>query len=1549
MKNSFFAWFFVNILIAAPLHADNLSDLDSLRYIASYGDLIEAFGADPQKGRSHYESWGIKEGRKIIFEPSRYMASHPDLIEAFKGDELKATTHYIQYGYKERRQINFSDLDALQYIASYRDLIQTFGVNVLTAIRHYVSYGYSEGRRIIFDALGYLSRHADLQQAFGSDALAAARHFINWGFKEGRQYSFTITVSTSTGGAVSKSRAYVPAGARETFLFTPASGYYLASVSGCDGVLRENTYTTGIISRACDISAEFQVLFGDISGTVGEFDTSRPAFVTLVSAEDDSVLRTVKLGSAGAFRFTDLDARKKYYVKFEQSGYAADGARISSANAGLLDVLLSFVGMQGEAAGNPGSVLVTVGQTISFDGRAIKGLTDGEFNYRWESDATVAGAEVSSYVPNPTRVEALGKLERIASTESAIRLSEEYGIALIDPASTGDAQGVFWTEEYSDRLLQVLAAMPFARRSSEEGTAQWPGVTKISLTRRELPEDLSKTTTQYVGGEFAIAVAAFENAAPSLARIDGKRGIFFSNRLFRAALRIASEDGTQREVLKAVFKDRYGLTVPTTDEEGMVIRPIYCEQSPAYRRDCEPTEWRAFSPNELLFLASIHEEYPAPLRDISSSTLNAPLKVSMRRRNGSRSPLNPSAGAIAHTRVGYDEFMDTVMINPNRQRTYSIIVHEKAHFIWHNIDAQTRLDWLKLSGWWKNPLKAGETTGVNGQCDKWKADPGAWEPPNTTAEDIRFNGQNSRSNEVIGHDDERLDEEALRNGWGFCSGGIDFVSTYAGFNPAEDFGESFGTFMTNPDKLRTVSIKKYEFLRDRIMQGTAYVSRIRSDLTFEVYNYYPDYTYPGKPRSLSVNVKGAATEDKVVTIRLELFNSSCSGSDAECPDDAVSGYIRLRSREYAPGKYVGFLGDLVRVSRGVFEAKITIPSYSIGGWYRPMELVLTDKVGNIRKLKQESDNFGFQMYVNNANEDTIVPEYINKSLTLRLLERSEPLASPSLPADARQLYFSLRVRENTDRLSKCFVNLVYEPEDPARRTPAQVVETRITRLPAGQADGATHFCEGQYVMWANRPSGVYTISSATFADGLGLGRGGLRGDAAFSYRGTDPRVERAPEAVFTSNRSDYTAPVLNVDRCEQQGLDERCIRVTASPTNPTSPNGETVVNLFYWVREEQPSAEASGLGKVIFYLRNPAGIVFDYDGGQYGVEGYAPESPRDNGQIVSASGVSFPAFTRETFVCPPTAAAPCDATTWVQYRARVVLPVGSAAGTWGVMGFYLADKMWNYRNYDFTELFRFDLSKSAGVSETSPINATPTPFQFEVQGRGSQRRAAASGIFGAIAQSEASLRRADSNTPTTILVRASAATDSLSGSVYRLSRGMSEGGITQHWYLEYLANDGVQFASKSLPDTASVMWRRPSGGETLLPTNGWTRLCSDRVWTVQDGYQLLVHVGDRNLSELRPRGLSVNAQAEVTVVTDARCAFGGGLWLEGYSQGVTGFEPTLRKGVVPATRFGFALDRLGGLVRRESQPAPFDLVGLCEAPTPEQKMFCDQTLKAVGW
>lgn len=281
-----------------------LSDLDALRYIASYPDLIQVLGADAAKGRAHYQASGAREGRQISFEPLYYTASYPDLIPAFGTNEIQATTHYIQSGYREGRRVNFdplryaasypdllaafagdgrkaaahyiqmgfregrrptfSDTDALSYIASYVDLIVAFGSDVAQGIRHYVSVGYREGRRIVFDAIAYIANYADLRQAFGTDTAAATRHWVERGFAEGRVASVpsapavrNVTTSANEGGSISPATVSVVPGGTASFTLSPQGNFMVAGVYGCGGTLNGNTYTTGRVSESCTIQAKF--------------------------------------------------------------------------------------------------------------------------------------------------------------------------------------------------------------------------------------------------------------------------------------------------------------------------------------------------------------------------------------------------------------------------------------------------------------------------------------------------------------------------------------------------------------------------------------------------------------------------------------------------------------------------------------------------------------------------------------------------------------------------------------------------------------------------------------------------------------------------------------------------------------------------------------------------------------------------------------------------------------------------------------------------------------------------------------------------------------------------------------------------------------------------------------------------------------------------------------------------------------------------------------------------------------------------------------------
>jgi len=156
---------------------------NALAYIASYPDLIAAFGTNTEAAIQHYLLAGRAEGRTVTFDPLAYVASYPDLIPAFGANADAATLHYLQAGYAEGRQPNFN---GLAYIASYPDLAVAFGTNAEAGTRHYIGAGAAEGRTVTFDAYNYLAANRDLAVAFGTNAEAATRHYIQGGMSEGR-------------------------------------------------------------------------------------------------------------------------------------------------------------------------------------------------------------------------------------------------------------------------------------------------------------------------------------------------------------------------------------------------------------------------------------------------------------------------------------------------------------------------------------------------------------------------------------------------------------------------------------------------------------------------------------------------------------------------------------------------------------------------------------------------------------------------------------------------------------------------------------------------------------------------------------------------------------------------------------------------------------------------------------------------------------------------------------------------------------------------------------------------------------------------------------------------------------------------------------------------------------------------------------------------------------------------------------------------------------------------------------------------------------------
>ena len=80
-------------------------NLQSLEYIASHPDLMDAYGTDVGQAEVHFNSNGNDEGRRITFSAAEYLAANPDLQDAFGGNLGAAARHYIETGRNEDRML----------------------------------------------------------------------------------------------------------------------------------------------------------------------------------------------------------------------------------------------------------------------------------------------------------------------------------------------------------------------------------------------------------------------------------------------------------------------------------------------------------------------------------------------------------------------------------------------------------------------------------------------------------------------------------------------------------------------------------------------------------------------------------------------------------------------------------------------------------------------------------------------------------------------------------------------------------------------------------------------------------------------------------------------------------------------------------------------------------------------------------------------------------------------------------------------------------------------------------------------------------------------------------------------------------------------------------------------------------------------------------------------------------------------------------------------------------------------------------------------------
>jgi PKD repeat protein len=627
------------------------------------------------------------------------------------------------------------------------------------------------------------------------------------------------------------------------------------------------------------------------------------------------------------------------------------------------------------------------------------------------------------------------------------------------------------------------------------------------------------------------------------------------------------------------------------------------------------TNFQQFTADEKLIILSMFEEFPDAMQRQDQ------LKYLVRRINGQPHPLYPLAPAIAWVTNQTIEWMESAFSSQSIDYMQRLVLHEKAHFLWeHTFSQSIKNEWITIGGWFQDPSV-----------------PSGWSTTNTTQ----------------------------------------FVSAYAHLkNPNEDMAESIAFYITNPDALRSRSQSKFDFIRDRIMKGSVYLAIINPGMTFTVYNLFPDYNYPGKIKRTKVEVVGGPNEDKLVKLEIELttLNNSFNGASwASCRFTSSIGTIF--DMGLSP---VDSTGTILRGQK-------LLSKLAKSGYWTVGQIVVADQVGNLRL--ENNTTYGLKCFVNNPLEDLLPPLYVQNTLTLDSLvgnfssftgdscmgnSPTDTLYSCNFATPMQALKVQFNIQENMTMgpdgraLARIFLP-TFDPINPTNPQPysfdVQIPASKILNDYPDSIKSVKFF----FPIPDYYPRGYYSVSSLLMMDAALNNRLVLLDlDTANTNYFLPPTFvnQRAlrDSHYFYTQYPDYLPPKMDLNDIE----------INATPTNPTSPNGETLFEMYLWIKDTSDyPGHASGFNHLTYTLRDPQGL-----------ETTVTYQPNTFYRIQPDSSIFG----------------------WRRYRFSHILPAGSPPGIWGVSSIVLQDKARNKKYYSFVEFVRFDVEGSSILQRDPYLN-----------------------------------------------------------------------------------------------------------------------------------------------------------------------------------------------------------------------------------------------------
>lgn len=594
------------------------------------------------------------------------------------------------------------------------------------------------------------------------------------------------------------------------------------------------------------------------------------------------------------------------------------------------------------------------------------------------------------------------------------------------------------------------------------------------------------------------------------------------------------------------------------------------------------SNFQDFEAWEKVELLSMIEEFP------SGFHAQEGLQYIVRRLDGQQNPYYPLAPAIAWTGMNAIEFMGSAFNSEDLAYIHRLILHEKAHFMWeYTFDEDLRNDWIEVGDWFEDPDSES-----------------GWSTTQTT----------------------------------------EFASDYAhAINPNEDMAESIAYYITNPQVLLTHAPHKYDFIRDRVMHGARYVAMVPEELTFEVYNLFPDYVYPGKIIGSETVLEGAPTEDKEFTFSIQLHVENLE------TDGGSHAYARFTSP-------IGTFLDVAlspqngEVQDSILVGTRTISKHVASGWWNLFSITVRDPAGNERY--ENSNTFGSALYINNPLEDNDPPEYIDDTYELVLENYTHPN-----PGDGPAEMQALRVSYDTyDKipLQRGLTRVAFPPADSASNE-RYTRDIQSNQFPSNDYEEVKHHSMILPIPYFY-PTGDYVPTFFIATD--------IAGNTSSTYLTEDLENSNANGySIFAELRDTLYIETEYPDVLAPE-LDLSSITIDAEPTNPEEPNGETYVHISVDLQDTSDFDEfAAGVQRLEYILRDPLGNDFyfsawdDLGGANFYYALYPPDVPN----------------------------------AWFTLDIELLLPPGSAPGTWSLIQMKVSDRAQNNQTYNFLEYVHFEL------------------------------------------------------------------------------------------------------------------------------------------------------------------------------------------------------------------------------------------------------------------